>query len=133
MRITGIAVIVSAAIFSVALSSCKNTMTPGLDQVVFPDTGTVNYNNYVQRLFNVACNYSGCHDAADQEGGLDLTNYFSMINSIPSPVIPRDSTSSILIERVKGLLQPQMPPNGPLNSNQIHGLARWVQQGAQDN
>ena len=119
--------------FTILVSSCKNTMTPGLNQIVFPNTGTVSYNRYVQPLFNVACNYYGCHDAADQAGGLDLTNYFSMINSSPSPIVPHDSTSSLIVEHVKGTLPPIMPLNGSLNSNQIHGLARWVQQGAQDN
>jgi len=120
---------------SIQLSSCKNTLTPGIDQIVFPDTGTVSYNGYVQRLFYIGCNNSGCHDADSKAGGLDLTNYFSMINSLPSPVIRGDSTNSLIIKRVKGIIPPLMPPPplGAINPNQVHGLARWVQQGAQYN
>jgi hypothetical protein len=109
-------------------------LTPGINQIVFPDTGTVSYNRYVQPLFNIACNYSGCHDAADQAGGLDLTSYIAMISSSPSPIISRDTTNSILIQRVEGK-GPIMPPDPypKLNKNQIDGLKRWVMQGAQDN
>ncbi len=77
--------IVLIPFLSLALSACKNTLTPGIDQIVFPTSGTVSYKTYVQPLFNVACNYSGCHDAADAEGGLDLTSYISMRYFLSDP------------------------------------------------
>jgi predicted small secreted protein len=123
--------VVSIAFLSLALSACKNTLTPGIDQIVFPTSGTVGYNEYVQPLFNIACNYSGCHDAADAAGGLDLTSYFSMISSSPAPVQAGDTTHSILIQRIEGK-GPIMPPAGfgSLTPNQIQGLKAWIIQGA---
>ena len=126
-------VILSTAILAFVLSSCKNTLTPGTSQIVFPASG-VSYNKQVQPLFNVECNYSGCHDAADAAGGLDLTSYISMIASSPSPVITGDTTHSILIEWVESKIGPHDPPFvSILTPNQIQGLKTWVLEGAKDN
>jgi hypothetical protein len=126
-------------IIKLAFSSYTGTLIFALSrnnsntgQIVFPASG-VSYNKYVQPLFNIACNYSGCHDAADA-GGLDLTSYISMMSSSPAPVQAGDTTHSILIQRVEGKGS-IMPPAGfgSLTSNQIQGLKTWTMEGAKDN
>lgn len=125
-------VFVSAIILSLNWSACKNTMTPGVGQIVFPTSGVVSYNKYVQPLFNIACNYSGCHDAADAAGGLTLTDWISL-KSAPGVVFPNDTTSGTLIQTIEGKLphDPVLP--GYLTPNQIQGLKAWIMQGAQNN
>ncbi len=124
--------VASIAFLSLALSSCKNTLTPGIDQIVFPTSGVVSYEKYVQPLFNIACNYSGCHDAADAAGGLDLTDWITL-TSTPGVVFKNDTTSGTLVQSIEGKLQhdPFLP--GYLTPNQIQGLKAWVIQGAQNN
>lgn len=128
MRIIGLLVVAFTFTFSILLSSCKNTMTPGLDQVVFPDTGHVSYGT-VQQLFNVGCIYSGCHNQSDQAGGLDLTYYNSWITDA-GVIIPRDTTSSKLIQYVEGRSIHDPDLLTTLTPNQIKGLKRWIMQGA---
>ena len=116
------------------VSACKNTLTPGINQIVFPTSGTVSYNKYVQPLYNIACNYSGCHDAADAAGGLGLSSYIAMESSFPIPVRAKDTTNSVLFQRIEGK-GPIMPPAPfpTLNQNQIQGIKAWIMQGAQYN
>ena len=134
MRKSFVIVTVSIVILSFGLPGCKNTLTPGTSNIVFPASGTVSYNKYVQPFFNVDCNYSGCHDAADAAGGVDLSSYIAMESSFPIPVRAKDTTNSILIQRIenKGPIMPPAPFS-PLNQNQIQGLKAWIMQGAQNN
>jgi Planctomycete cytochrome C len=123
----------SIAVLSILLSSCKNTMTPGLDQVTFPNTGQVSYGT-VQQLFSVGCNYVGCHNHEDQAGGLDLTYYDSWLTDPHgSIIISKDTTGSRLVQYIEGKAyhDPALP--SALTPNQIQGLKRWIMQGAGSN
>jgi hypothetical protein len=119
---------------SLSLSSCKNTLDSptGQSDIVFPDSN-VSYSKQVQPLFNIECNYSGCHDSQTASGSLDLTDYFSLINA-PGVVIAKDTVHSILIQRIEGK-GPTMPPSpaSPLTPNQIKGLKTWVMEGLKYN
>ncbi len=131
MKIIGLLVVAFTVTFCISISSCKNTMTPGLDQVVFPDTGHISY-VMVQQLFNVGCIYSGCHNQTDQAGGLDLTYYDSWLKDA-GVIIPRDTTSSKLIQYVEGRYYHEPDLLTALTPNQIMGLKRWIMQGAGNN
>ncbi len=118
---------------SIPFTSCKNTMTPGIDQVVFPATGAVSYGT-VQQLFNVACLSSGCHNQTDDAGGLYLTYYDSWLNDPHAGVIiPKDTTTGIMIQYLdgQGVHDPPLPL--VLTPNQIQGIKRWIMQGAGSN
>ena len=103
-------------------------------EIVFPASG-VSYSKQVQPLFNAACNYSGCHNAANVAGGLNLSSWNSIIHFTPPVVLPQDSAHSMLILRIEGKLPSIMPPTGlaTLNQNQIQGLKTWIMEGAKNN
>jgi len=130
-----ILVLIAVGVICLSLPSCKVTgdSSTGQADIVFPTSGTVSYQRYVQPLFNEVCNYSGCHDDASQAGNLSLTGYINL-KSAPGVVISKDTLHSILIQRVTGQ-GPIMPPApfSSLNKNQIQGLKAWIMQGAQLN
>ncbi len=123
-----------AATLALSLQSCKNSLVSAsaASSIVFPATN-VSYSKQVQPLFNISCAYSGCHDDQSQAGGLSLTSYFNLMDA-PGVVIAKDTTHSILIQRVEGE-GPIMPPAGfsRLNANQIKGLKTWIMEGANFN
>lgn len=130
MKIVSRIPIILLIAISIPFSSCKNTMTPGIDQVVFPATGTVSYGT-VQQLFNVGCQSSGCHNSTDKGGGLDLSYYDSWLtDSHPDIIIAKDTTSSRLVLYMEGHFyhDPSLP--SVLTPNQIQGVKRWIMQGA---
>ena len=135
MKFLPLLVIVSVTVLSLALPACKNTLSSSTGQtdIVFPDSN-ISYIRYVQPLFNLKCNFSGCHDDGTQAGGLSLTNYFSAI-SVPGVIVPKDTAHSILVQRITGAIQPMMPPppSSPLTQNQIQGLKKWIAEGAKYN
>lgn len=119
---------------SLELSSCKNVLGPpsGQNDIVFPDSN-VSFHKQVLPLFEVSCDYSGCHDAATQSGGLDLTTYSGLFN-VAGVLNVRDTLHSLLVQRIegKGPIMPP-PPLSPLNSNQIRGIKIWIMEGAPAN
>lgn len=133
MKRISVVSIVLAITLTWGLSSCKNTLTPGIDQVVFPDTGTVSYQKYVQPLFNLACLNSGCHDGGPTSNNLILTDYISATTSAPGVIIPKDTTSSLLIQYVEGRYPHDPLLVAVLTPNQIQGLKKWILQGAKNN
>ena len=116
-------------------AGCKGTGPTGPDgspsTIVFPTSG-VSYGAQVQPLFNQACNFSGCHDAATT--GLNLTSYEGARLSIPGIVVPKDPDHSVLVLRIQGSVGARMPPGSyPLNQNQINGIRTWINEGANNN
>ncbi len=134
MKYFRIVLLAFLAATAVILSSCKNTLdsSTGQADIVFPDSN-VSYSRQVQPLFNLECNYSGCHDTQTAAGNLDLTNYFSLITAT-GVVMSKDTVHSILIQRIEGR-GPIMPPApiSPLTPNQTKGLKTWVMEGLQYN
>jgi hypothetical protein len=56
------------------------------------------------------------------------------MNHQPRLVIAGVSSSSLLIERLDGRIAPQMPFNAtPINANQLAGMKKWIDEGAQNN
>lgn len=96
-----------------------------------PDT-TVSYSADIQPIFNSRC--VGCHVGAIQ-GGLRLDNYsFLLLGGNSGPVVvPFEPDSSILVQRIEGIL-PRMPLVGdPLTQEQIDLIRQWIVEGAEDN
>ena len=135
MKILPLTAIVAVTVLSLALPACKTTLSSptGQTEIVFP-ASNISYIRYVQPLFNLKCNFSGCHDDGTQAGNLSLTNYFSA-TAVPGVIVPGDTVHSILIQRITGTIQPLMPPPPapPLNQNQIQGLKKWIAEGAKYN
>jgi hypothetical protein len=127
-------VYIPAFLLSVIFLYCKDTVTNSdIDNVTIPSSN-VSYIKYIQPLFNVKCNYSGCHDDESRAAGVSLTNYQSATSdlSIIFPGEPQNSRLAIAIQ--PGAAYP-MPPAGypSLTKNQIDGIITWIKEGAKNN
>jgi hypothetical protein len=116
--------------------SCKDQIAdPNSNPVVFPSS-KVSFAEHVQPLFTSRCAFSGCHAGSNPTGGLDLTSpaYSNLMNHQPRLVIAGVSNSSLVIQRLDGRIPPQMPYNAqPINSNQLAGMKKWIDEGALNN
>lgn len=124
----------TALMLSVIFICCKDTVTnTDIDNVTIPSSN-VSYIKYIQPLFNVKCNYSGCHDDESRAAGLCLTNYQSATSdySMIFPGEPQNSRLAVAIQ--PGSVYP-MPPAGypSLTKNQIDGIITWIKEGAKNN
>ena len=71
-----------------------------------------------------------CHSIQNHQSGLVLETLASLLKggSLGGPgVIPGDSASSPLIQRLRGDKAPQMPLNGePFSEEQVEAIASWI-------
>jgi hypothetical protein len=116
--------------------SCKDQITdPNANPIVFPSSN-VSYSKYVDALFQQRCALSGCHAGSSAQAGLDLLtpSYNNLMNHQPKLINPGSSNNSLLVERIDGRIAPQMPYlSQPLNTNQINGIKKWIDEGAKNN
>lgn len=95
----------------------------------------ISYSGEIQPIFDNNCAGSGCHIPGPALG-LSLNNYIQLMqggNSGPV-VIPGNPDSSIIIQRLEGTIQPQMPfLQPPLPDSVIQKIRDWIEQGALDN
>jgi hypothetical protein len=118
-------------------NSCKDEIVGSRNSsVVFPDSN-VSYSKHVEILFQETCAVSGCHAGNNSSGRLNLTppSYDSLMNHPVRLVIATQSTNSLLVQRLEGLIGERMPPRNftPLTANQIKGIKRWIDEGAANN
>jgi hypothetical protein len=93
----------------------------------------VYYSIDIQPLLNSNCAFSGCHDAATAEDGVDLSSYEKVIQT--ADVRAFDLDGSDLYEVITDNdPDKRMPPDPrlPLNSEQINLIAKWILQGAEN-
>ena len=121
---------------AIGLSSCKDQIAdPNTTPVVFP-TSNVSFSQHVQQLFQTRCAFAGCHAGSNPAVGLDLSSpaYNNLRSHQPRLVVAGASSNSLLIERLDGRIAPQMPFNAqPINANQLAGMKKWIDEGAQNN
>ena len=87
------------------------------------------FNHYFLNIAHLAVATSHSHEKSN----LDLTSYSSLRLRFNDVVIPKDTVLSRIIWRIEG--RPgflPMPPTGPLTSNQIAGIKKWITEGATD-
>ena len=115
---------------------CKDSATdPGHSiNVVFPDSN-VSYSQYLEPLFQQGCAFSSCHGTASQRGlNLESPSYSKLMNHQPRLVVSMEGNNSLLVQRLDGRVQPQMPfKRTPLTQNQINGIKKWINEGAINN
>ena len=115
----------------------------GLPNVAVADPS---FSRDVQPILTVRCATGGCHSAAAQQSGLDLTpsaSYDALVNrqSVSSSerllrVKPGDAANSWLVRRIEADPArrehlPRMPlAITPLTDNQIATITNWINQGA---
>jgi len=87
----------------------------------------ISYSTIIQPIFNNNC--TGCHG---NSGGLTLTSYNDLMGS--DVIDSGDGAASTLIQKIKGTLGTQMPPDqNPLNEKTINYIETWIDEGALDN
>jgi hypothetical protein len=97
----------------------------------------ISYGSQIQPIFTGNCLTSGCHAMGPTPAaGLRLMNYSSLMQGSISGVVvvPFEPDSSILVQQLEGIRQPQMPFGlPPLPDSAIQLIYMWIEQGAQDN
>jgi len=99
--------------------------------IVFPDSN-VSFHRHVLPLFEVGCNFSGCHNGIDRAGNLALTSYFDLFDR-PGLVLPGDSSRSLLVQVTSGRQPHTTTISRLIYPEQAHGIAVWVEEGASNN
>jgi len=92
---------------------------------------TIDYTEHVKPILAAKC--FGCHGAKQQQSGLrlDLRQNALRGGDYGTVIEPGNSAKSKLILRVTGPdAGLQMPPTGPLTSEEIGILRAWIDQGA---
>jgi hypothetical protein len=116
------------------LFSCKDQTTQSsTSSIVFPTSG-VSFSKQVEPLFQQTCAASGCHGGSQPAANLNL-QYFTrdyLIDFQPKIIVEFNSKTSLLYTYIAGNPQ-QMPPNQRLTQNQIDGVKKWIDEGAQNN
>ena len=76
-----------------------------------------------------------CHSAEKRKGGLSLATYGDALDGgrNGAAIRPGASTRSIMIQRLLGRIEPQMPKDeDPLPSSEIALIRRWIDEGARE-
>ena len=130
-----------SAVFLIATlllaSGCKDEgpSDPDVSDIVFPPSN-VSYSQHVDALFQQRCAFGGCHAGASAQAGLNLLapSYDALRNHFPQLIVVGEPDNSILVQRLEGTLQPQMPyMRQPLTNNQLTGIRTWINEGALNN
>ncbi len=118
------------------LVSCDDTITgKDIDSKIIPSVN-VSYIEYIQPVFEVKCNFSGCHEDATRAGGLALTTWAGA-TADPGIVFPGEPQNSRMVWTIDPGYSSAtpMPPVGypVLTINQIEGIKTWIKEGAKNN
>ncbi|MCB9026559.1 MAG: hypothetical protein H6625_09605 [Bdellovibrionaceae bacterium] len=84
-----------------------------------------NYNDINEKVIKPKCLY--CHSTFSPGGGLDLTDFDTMMES--GTIIPGDPEGSSFYT---SLVNGSMPPTTPLDPQNILAIAQWIEDGARD-
>src|SRR5947209_2369422 len=97
-----------------------------------PASLTVDYDQHIKPILSAKC--FGCHGQKQQQSGLrlDLRQNALRGGDYGAVIVPGNSAESKLVLRVSGPSAGlQMPPTGPLASEDIAVLRAWIDQGAE--
>ncbi len=135
MKKTILSVLSLIWIAAILSTGCEDTVTQDdIDSATIP-ASNVSFSKHIQPVFNVKCNFTGCHNTTDRAGGLALTSYIEVTSNI-SVVVPGDSETSVMVWTINREAGGRnMPPLGypALTQNQIDGITTWIDEGAQAN
>src|SRR5262245_58719862 len=96
------------------------------------DDAIVSYAKDVRPI--LARNCVECHDEDDPSSGLVLTSVAAMKKGGKrgAAVAPGGPEDSLMVMFMKGLREPQMPPENLLSTEEIALVEKWIKQGAKD-
>lgn len=121
--------------FTVIASDGELADTQGVAVAIVNQIPTVSYSAQIQPIFNNNCAGPQCH-IGGAANGLSLESYSTLMQGGNSGavVIPGDPDNSIIVQRLEGTIQPQMPfGRTPLPPDLIMTIRDWIAQGAHDN
>ncbi len=123
--------IVCVPLTSLLLSCGKDSNPTGASEIVFPDSN-VSFTRHVLPFFQTKCALAGCHDDQTRAGNLSLTSYMAL-TARSEIVRPGNSNNSVLAQKIDGRLPHTDPLPITLNTNQIRGIKKWIDEGAKNN
>ncbi len=91
----------------------------------------IDYDRQVHAILADKC--LACHNAEKRSGGLSLAIYQDLLNGgrTGAAVKPASSATSLLVKRIIGAIQPQMPYGlDPLTDSEVGVIRSWIDQGA---
>lgn len=134
ISIVFIPLVLACLAFTVLSCADENNQTYTSD-IVFPDS-LISFSKHVEPLFRQTCVSTQCHGGSQPAANLNLEygTWRSLIDYQPKIVLPFHGSTSPLVMYLDGRLSPQMPfRNKALTTNQINGVKRWIDEGAQAN
>jgi len=139
-RFLGTIGVVAAALFSAIALSAAPVKEPkrwlalsreSASHLLQANPAPIDFERQIQPLINDRC--LECHSQDKRKGGLSLASYADALDGGRNgPAIrPGNSARSILIHRLTGAVEPQMPKDkDPLTPAEIALIRRWIDQGA---
>jgi mono/diheme cytochrome c family protein len=121
----------SAPTATTAPAATNTPASPSAATATPSGSAQVSYSKDIQPIFTQNC--VRCHGG---RGGLYLDSYAHvMAGGVTGPVIvPGSPQDSLLVKRIEGIVQPQMPLGGPpLSQADINLIVNWIAEGAPDN
>ena len=100
-------------------------------QAPSPRASLVDFERQVQPL--LAKNCLECHSQDKRKGGLSLATYGDALEGgrNGAVIMPGSATNSLLLHRLTGGVEPQMPKDEePLGDSEIALIRLWIDQGA---
>lgn len=111
---------------------CKDNPTDSGTNDTFP-ASNLSYSQHIQPIFNTYCATIDCHDSYSQADNLILSSYYDA-TARAGIIIKNNANASVLVQRIEGKIQPQMPPNRPpLSTNKSTAIKTWINEGAKNN
>ncbi len=93
----------------------------------------IDYRRQIRPILDDRC--LECHSQDKRKGGLSLANYADALEGGRNGAVirPGRSTRSLLVHRVRGETEPQMPKDeDPLTPRQIALIRQWIDEGARE-
>ena len=136
-----------AVLAGAAVAACGGTVRPPTEPAPPSTAAAFTFSQVQSGIFTPSCAKAGCHVSATAAGSLVLEagRAYADIVGRPAPeqtqldlVRPGNPEASYLLKKVRGdadISGSRMPRDGPpfLSSQQIAGLAAWIQAGAPNN
>ncbi len=78
----------------------------------------------IRKILTTRC--SGCHNASDRKGGLDITSVDKlMVGGDSGPaIVPGAPADSLIWQRIEAA---EMPPKGPLANDEVQVIRQWIE------
>ena len=99
------------------------------------DEPKISFQKEIFPIFQANCLDAGCH-GANPPSGLLLTTYdnFKKGGNGGASFVPNNSKNSLIVQRITGVVQPQMPlGRPPLSQKDIDAIKNWIDSGAENN